>query len=184
MDSGTAPHLPVRLLMRGGACRQLVHKLCAPKVSACLPSGTCPPPLLPLLVPAGISVEALDDAYSPWISAVEQEALTFSAPGREEADAMCGRGSGHSVVWRNALGPPGSQFLKQSFGARRWRLLADWLMQLVRALAAGALAAPRPRGDGARWTGAHVSWAHVSWAAHAKLILRARFWRDLNDDKR
>ena len=156
-----------------GARRQFVRKLRAPKVIAHLPSGPRPPPSELPSLPTAVSVEALDDAYGAWINAVESEALTFTAPGREEAAAMCGHVFGHSVSLRIALGPPGSQYLKQGFGARRWRLLAGWLMQIVCVLAACALGALETRGDAARWSG-----ACVSWTTHATGILRARAWRD------
>ena len=159
--------------MRGCARRQLVRKLHAPKVIAHLPSGPRPPPSELPSLPTAVSVEAPDDAYGAWINAVEHEALTFSAPGREEAAAMCGRVFGHSVSLSNALGPPGSRYLKQGFGARRWRLLAGWLMQIVCALAACALGALETCGDVARWSG-----ACGYWTAHATRMFRARSWRD------
>ena len=154
------------------ARRQLVRKLRAPKVIAHLPSGPRPPPSELPSLPTAVSVEALDDAYGAWINAVEREALAFSAPGRKEAAAMCGHVFGHSVSFRNALGLPGSQYLKQGFGARRLRLLAGWLMQIVCALVVRALSALETRGDVARW-----SRACVSWTTYATGTLRARAWR-------
>ena len=109
-------------------CRATKRNPSLARPSAHLPSGPRPPPSELPSLPTAVSVEALDDAYGAWINAVEREALTFSAPGREEAAAMSGHVFGHSVSLRNELGPPGSQHLKQVFGARRWRLLAGWLM--------------------------------------------------------
>lgn len=96
------------------------------------------------------------------------QALSFGALGVEAAAASSGRANGHSVARRCGLGRPSLNALFQHHGARRWRVVTAWLMQLVHLLAHGAL-------DPTRATlGRKQAWRHT-----AVLVLGARNWRAL-----
>ena len=144
-DSGTRPHFGVRLVMQAGARRRTVMKLKAAKDLRCLPSG--PRSRDEYATPAQIepNIEALNDAYGDWISAVEKQAIQFLAVSPTAGADYCGPALGHSVVARCVLGLPGSGGSTESHGCRRWRLISSCLSAISSLLRAGALIGSDPR---------------------------------------
>jgi hypothetical protein len=166
-DIGSRPHFGVRLVLASGGRQRSEKRLKAPRSLRDLPAGPRTDMVF-TLPPAGdgsATVANLDVWYGTWISAVEEQAMTFVTSG---GDALRGRARGHAVVSRCALGPPATPAAYQHHGARLWRRLAAWLQQLLQLLAAGACSerARHPQ-------------VQLTWNRTAMRVLGARHWRRL-----
>jgi hypothetical protein len=114
--------------------------------------------------PGAATVAALDEAAVAWWAAAEDElALIRGLSGKCKANAT-GRAAGPRVVWRTALGSPGSSCARTSPATSAWRAVAAWLAPVQHTLAANerdvrygavAVAAQKARNkllDDGRWS--------------------------------
>ena len=166
-DAGVKPHRGSRIAISGAPRQRLVRHLRTPKDIVALPRGPLPHSSFAAVQPSHCSYDAVSTSYGDWIGAVEEQVVSLYAVGRAGTARLSGRALPPVEVWRNPCGPPGSDGLKQSFAARRWRLLSCWLTTLITQVL-------KQQQSGAE----HPS---PLWINHAVLLLRARRWRLLED---
>ena len=127
-SAGTAPHTPVRILIRGDCRRAVVRALRAPRqIGASLPSGCLSEEAS---ITETIRRDAPEEQLHAMYEAAERVALEVMSVPPCQAHAYSGRAFGSSFVWRPYVAPRAEAAGRLSPLAIAWRTGASALRRL------------------------------------------------------
>ena len=142
IDEGSHPHTPARLYLRSAPRSIKIRSLCKPTaLGAVLPAGCLPEPSdYSMIAPMTEDVqllergERLDGDFVILVRMVEDELADICGLEGEAREAATGRATGPRFALKPALGQVASLQPRVSAVASAWRVVATWLLQLLRAL--------------------------------------------------
>ena len=142
VDAGSHPHAPARLYLRAAPRSIMVRSLCKPaRFSATLPAGCLPAPPNYAMIAAvqdcnaqSVDYESLNDGFGEWVRKVEGELADVCGLAGKARETACCRAVGPRFAMKPALGEIASQLQRVSPVTAAWRVVAAWLLKLLRAL--------------------------------------------------
>ena len=143
IDEGSRPHTPTRLYLRAAPRRIMIRSLCKPAAFvATLPAGCLPAPPDYSMIALGqecsthvVDCGRLNDGFVEWVRKAEGELADVCSLDGKAREAACCREKGPRFAMKPAMGQVASRLPRVSAVTAAWRVVAAWLLQLLRALA-------------------------------------------------
>ena len=137
-DAGTNPHSPVRLLMRGRPRSHVIKVLVTPPKAMPSPPAGCLEAkhhedwdtILSNDMESANSSQ-YNEAFARWMVLAEAQIADICGLEGKAREKFCTRSSGPRLVTRPALGRPGSKCPKLSRVTIGWRVVGEWLKDIV-----------------------------------------------------